>query len=157
MLLEGEQPHSFGIRPEKLPPMKPIRILCSSFVIAMSAATFAADPSGTWKWSTSSPDGEIPTTLKLQLKESKIAGAYSNRHGATAISNASLEDDVIKFDVTRDLGGKKYVVKYHGKIEGDTIKGTIEAPGHDGGQGVVLDWNAKRATKEKAGDAKPKK
>ena len=136
--------------------MKLIRIICSLFAVAVPAAAFAADPTGTWKWSTSSPNGEIPTTLKLELKNSKITGAYSNQFGDTAISNASLQDDVIRFDVVRDLGGKKYVVKYHGKIEGDTIKGTIEAPSHDGGEGVKLDWNAKRTPKEKAADAKPK-
>jgi hypothetical protein len=139
--------------------MKTIRIICSFFAVAAVAAAFAADPAdptGTWKWSTKSPDGEIPTALKLEWKNGKIAGAYSNQYGDTAISNASLQDDVIRFDVVRDLGGKKYVVKYYGKIEGDTIKGTIEAPGHDGGEGVKLDWNAKRTTKERAGDAKPK-
>ena len=114
------------------------------------------DPTGTWEWSTKSPNGEIPTTLKLAWQDSKITGTYSNQFGNTAISNASLQDNVISFDVVRDLGGKKYVVKYHGKIEGETISGTIEAPGHDGGEGVKLDWNAKRTTKEKAGDAKPK-
>ena len=118
--------------------------------------TPSPDPTGTWAWSTKSPNGEIPTTLKLELKDSKIAGAYSNQFGNTAISNASLQDDVIRFDVERDLGGKKYVVKYQGKIEGNTIKGTIEAPGHDGGEALKLDWNAKRTTKEKAADAKPK-
>jgi hypothetical protein len=136
--------------------MKPIRLIGLLFAVAVSAAAFAADPAGTWKWSTSSPDGEIPTTLKLEWKNGKIAGAYSNQFGNTAISNASLQDDVIRFDVVRDLGGKKYVVKYHGKIEGDTIRGTIEAPGHDGGQAVKLDWNAKRTTKEKPADPKPK-
>jgi hypothetical protein len=139
--------------------MKTIRLIGSLFAVAVSAAAFAADPAdptGTWKWSTSSPTGEIPTTLRLEWKNGKIAGAYSNQYGDTAISNASLQDDVIRFDVVRDLGGKKYVVKYHGKIEGDTIRGTIEAPGHDGGQAVKLDWNAKRTTKEKSVDAKPK-
>jgi hypothetical protein len=136
--------------------MKRIRIICSLFAVAATAAAFAADPAGTWNWSTKSPDGEIPTTLNLELTNGKIAGAYSNQYGDTAISNASLQDDVIRFDVVRDLGGKKYVVTYHGKIEGDTIKGTIEAPGHDGGEALKLDWNAKRTTKEKAGDAKPK-
>ena len=136
--------------------MKPIRVISSLFAVAVPAAAFAADPTGTWKWSTSSPNGDIPTTLKLEWKNGKIAGAYSNQFGDTAISNASLQDDVIRFDVVRDLGGKKYVVKYHGKIEGDTIRGTIEAPGHDGSEAVKLDWNAKRTTKEKAGDAKPK-
>ena len=129
------------------------------FAVAAVAAAFAADPvdpTGTWKWSTRSPGGEIPTTLKLELKDGKITGAYSNQYGETAISNASLQDDVIRFDVVRDLGGKKYVVKYHGKIDGDTIRGTIEAPGHDGGEAVKLDWIAKRATGGKGGDAKPK-
>jgi hypothetical protein len=135
--------------------MKAICIMCLFFAVGVTAA-LAADPTGTWKWSTSSPNGEIPTTLKLQSKDGKLEGAYSNQYGDTAISNASLQDDVITFDVVRDLGGKKYVVKYHGKITGDTIKGTIEAPGHDGGAAVKLDWNAKRATGEKAGDAKPK-
>src|SRR4051812_25914541 len=139
--------------------MKTSQIICSLFAVAAAAAVFAADPvnpTGTWKWSTKSPTGEIPTTLNVELKNGKISGAYSNQHGDTAISNASLRDDVIRFDVVRDLGGKKYVVKYQGKIEGDTIKGTIEAPGQDGGKGVTLDWNAKRTAKEKTDDAKPK-
>jgi len=137
-------------------PMKTIRFIGALFAFAMSAAAFAADPAGTWKWSTSSPDGDIPTTLRLESKNGQLAGAYSNRHGKTAISNASLQGDVIRFDVVRDLGGQKYVVKYHGKIEGDTIRGTIAAPGHDGGPAVKLDWNAKRTTKEEADAAKPK-
>ena len=126
------------------------------FLVVGVAAALAADPTGTWKWSTKSPNGDIPTTLKLEWKDGKIAGTYSNQFGDTAISNASLRDGVIMFDVVRDLGGQKYVVKYHGNIEGDTIKGTIEAPGHDGGAALKLDWNAKRTTTEKAGDAKPK-
>ncbi len=134
--------------------MKTICVICSLFAVAATFAADPADPTGTWKWSTSSPNDEIPTTLKLELKNGKIAGAYSNQFGDTAISNASLQDDMIRFDVVRDLGGKKYVVKYHGRVEGDTIRGTIEAPGHDGGEALKLDWNAKRTTKEKAGDAK---
>ena len=114
------------------------------------------DPTGTWKWSTESLAGEIPTTLKLEVQDGKIVGAYSNQFGNTAISNASLQDNVLSFDVVRDLGGQKYVVTYHGKMAGDTISGTIEAPGHDGGEAMKLAWNAKRTTKEKAGDAKPK-
>ncbi len=114
------------------------------------------DPTGTWEWSTKSPAGEIPTTLRLEVQDGKIAGVYSNQFGNTTISNASLQDDVIRFEVVRDLGGQKYVVKYQGKMAGDTISGTIEAPGHDGGEAVKLAWNAKRTAKEKAGDAKPK-
>jgi hypothetical protein len=128
----------------------------SIWAVVIATAALAADPTGTWKWTTHSPNGEIETTLRLESKEGKLAGAYSNQFGDTAISNASLQDDVIAFDVVRDFGGSKYVIKYHGKLDGDTIKGAIEAPGHDGGEALKLDWNAKRAPREKADDAKPK-
>ncbi len=131
--------------------------MISLFVaVGAASAVLAADPTGTWTWTTRSPNGGIATTLKLEAKAGKLAGAYSNQFGDTAISNASLQDDVIAFDVVRDLGGSKYVVKYYGKLDGDTIKGTIEAPGRDGGEALKLDWNAKRKPSEKAEEAKPK-
>ena len=127
--------------------MKTLRLPGSLFAFAFAAAAFAADPTGTWKWTTHSPNGDVETTLKLEAKDGKLTGAYSNQFGDTAISNASLQGDAIAFDVVRHLGGNEYVVKYHGKLEGDTIKGTLEAPGHDGGSAVKLDWNATRAAK----------
>jgi hypothetical protein len=137
--------------------MKAIRVVAWLFAVgALAAVAFAADPTGTWKWTTSSPNGEIKTTLKLEAKDGQLTGAYSNQFGDTAISNASLKDDAIAFEVVRDLGGNKYVVKYRGKLEGDTIKGTIEAPGRGGGEALKLDWNARRVLNEKPADAKPK-
>lgn len=133
-------------------PMKTLRSIVSLFALTVSVAVFAADPTGTWKWTTHSPNGDIETTLKLEARDGKLTGAYSNQFGAAAISNASLEGDAIAFDVVRNLGGSQYVVKYHGKLEDDKITGTIEAPGHDGGAAVKLDWSAKRASAEKASE-----
>jgi len=124
--------------------MKTTRIICFLVAIGAAAVALAADPSGTWKWTVQSPNGDIETTLKLELKDGKLAGAYSNQFGDTAISNASLKDDVIAFDVVRDFGGNTFVLKYRGKLEGDAIKGTIETPGFGGGEAQKLDWNAKR-------------
>lgn len=124
--------------------MKMLRLLCSFLGIAAAASVFAADPTGTWKWTTQSPNGEIATTLKLESKDGKLAGAYSNQFGDTMISNVSFQDDVLAFDVVREFGGGQFVVKYRGKLEGDTIKGTLEAPGPDGGEPMKLDWNARR-------------
>ena len=127
--------------------MKALNSICLFLALGTAAVAFAADPTGTWKWATRSPNGDIETALKLESTDGKLSGAYSNQFGDTAISNIALQDDVITFDVVRDFGGKKYVVKYRGKLEGDTIKGTIEAPGHDGGEALKLDWNAKRTGK----------
>lgn len=129
--------------------MKLFRITASLFALcALTVAALAADPSGTWKWTVQSPNGEIHTTLKLELKDGKLTGAYSNQFGDTTIKNASFKEDVIAFEVVRNLNGSDFVVKYHGKLEGDTIKGTLEAPNPGGGESMKLDWNAKRGAKE---------
>lgn len=128
--------------------MKLLRLVRLLFVFgALTAAAFAADPSGTWKWTVQSPNGEIHTTLKLESKDGKLTGAYSNQFGDTTIKNASFKDEVIAFEVVRNLNGSDFVVKYHGKLDGDTIKGTLEAPNPGGGESMKLDWNAKREPK----------
>lgn len=124
--------------------MKTLHLLCSFLALATAVSALAADPTGTWKWTTRSPNGEIETTLKLESKDGKLAGAYSNQYGDTAISNASLQDDALAFDVVREFGGGRFVIKYRGKLEGDTITGTLETPGPGGGEPMKLDWNAKR-------------
>ncbi len=124
--------------------MKMLRLLCSFLAVAAAVSAFAADPTGTWKWTTQSPNGEIETTLKLEAKDGKLAGAYSNQFGDATISHVSFQDDVLAFEVVRDLGGNKFAVKYRGKLEGDTIKGTLEAAGPDGGEAMKRDWSAKR-------------
>ena len=106
----------------------------------------AADPTGTWKWSVAGPDGSsFETTLKLEMKDGKLAGLYSNQFGDATIRDATLKDDAISFEVEREFDGNKFVLKYQGKLEGDTIKGTIEFPGMDGGEPRKVDWDAKRA------------
>ena len=125
--------------------MKTLRLICSFLALAVTATALAADPSGTWKWTTQSPNGGIDTTLKLESKEGKLSGAYSNQFGDTTITNASFQDDVLAFEIVREFNGAKFVAKYRGKLQGETIKGTLETPGRDGGAPMKLDWNAKRA------------
>jgi len=124
--------------------MKTLRLFLSFLAFAVAASALAADPTGTWKWSVSTPNGEIETTLKLESKDGKLTGAYSNQFGDATISNASFQEGVLAFEVERELGGGKFVIKYRGKLEGDTIKGTLEAPSPDSGSPMKLDWNAKR-------------
>jgi hypothetical protein len=131
--------------------MKSLRFIVASFAACLfAAAAFAGDPSGSWKWTMTTPNGDIESTATLALKDGQITGTYSNSYGDSAISNGTFKDDAIAFDVVRDFGGNKFVLKYRGKLDGDTIKGTIDIPGIDGGDPRKADWNAKRA------DATPK-
>lgn len=129
--------------------MKSLRLRFAAFAACFLAmAAFAGDPSGIWKWTVTTPNGEVDTTLTLALKDGKLAGTYGNSFGDTAISAATFKDDAIAFSVEREFGGNKFVLKYAGKLDGDAIKGSIDAPGFDGGEPRKLDWNAKRAPAE---------
>ncbi len=129
-------------------PMKSIRLLLAAFAACLlTASALASDPSGTWKWTVSTPNGDIDTTLKLVRKEGVLTGTYSNSYGDSAISHAACKGDTIAFEVVRDIGGSSFVLHYRGKLDGDAIKGTIEIPGQDGGDSRSIDWNAKRVAK----------
>lgn len=83
------------------------------------------------------------------MKDGNLTGKLSSpgRDGAsndTAIKDGSVKGDTVAFTVEREFGGNKYVMKYTGKIAGDTITGETEGPGRDG-QTSKREWVAKRA------------
>lgn len=125
--------------------MKSLRVLFFAPVAALvlTASAYAADPSGTWKWSMPGRNGETSeATLKLELKDGKLTGTLSGRRGDAPISDASFTDDHVKFSVVRERNDQKWVTKYDGKLEGDAIKGTVEMPGRDGGEARKSEWVA---------------
>jgi hypothetical protein len=126
--------------------MKTFRHLLAAFaaVSVLSVAAFAADLSGNWKWTTQGRNGPMEVTAKLQLKDGALTGTVSGRMGDAPIGDAVFKDGHLAFTVTREFNGNKIVVKYDGKLEGDTITGTIERPGRDGDAPLTLEWKATR-------------
>lgn len=121
----------------------------------VTAAVWAADASGTWKWTTQGRGGgggggtPRESTLTLAMKDGKLTGKLSTpgRDGATnatEITNGAVKVDVVSFTVEREFNGNKFVSKYSGKLAGDTITGEIEAPGRDGATSK-REWVAKRS------------
>jgi hypothetical protein len=117
-----------------------------------TAAAFAADPSGTWKWSQPGRNGAagFEVTLKLAVKDGALSGTLlgadtpNGKIPDVAIGDASVKDDTVAFSVTREMNGNKRTSKYEGKLEGDTIKGSVERPNRDGAV-QKSDWTATRA------------
>ena len=126
--------------------MKSPRNLLVAFLAAtvLSVTAFAADLTGNWKWTTQGRNGPMEVTAKLQLKDGALTGTVSGRMGDAPIGDASCKDGHVAFTVTREFNGNKIVVKYDGKLEGDTINGTIERPGRDGDAPLTLEWKASR-------------
>ena len=124
-------------------PIKFAAAFLAASVLTLSA--FAADISGKWKWTTQGRNGPMETTSTLALKDGVLTGTVSGRMGDAPIGDASLKDGKVAFTVTREFDGNKFVIKYQGKFEGDTIVGTIERPGRDGDAPVTSEWKATRA------------
>jgi hypothetical protein len=126
--------------------MKSLRSLITA-VLAVSVftvAALAADLSGNWKWTAQGRNGPMEATAKFLLKDGALTGTVSGRMGDTAIGDASFKDGTVAFTVTREFNGNTFVIKYAGKFEGDTITGTIERPGRDGGDPTKTEWKATR-------------
>ena len=122
----------------------------------MAVSAFAADASGTWKWTSQmgrggggAPATPRESTLTLVAKDGKLTGKVSTpgRGGdptVTDITNGTIKGDDISFTVEREFNGNKFVMKYTGKVSGDTITGKVQSPGRDG-QSMERDWEARRA------------
>lgn len=118
-------------------------LLAASAAFFLTVAAFAADPTGTWTWSTPGREGRtMESSLQLTLKDGQLTGALTGgRGGPIAISDASFKDDQVAFKVTREMGGRSMTTKYTGKIEGATIKGSVEMTNREG-EAVKRDWSA---------------
>jgi hypothetical protein len=124
--------------------------LCTAVFLGLMPVLQAADPVGTWTWSTPGRNGGEPrkSTLKLKVEGTKLLGTITSpgRQGGdpvvTEISEGTVKEDEITFAVTREFNGNKFTMKYSGKIAGDTIKGKIET--ERDGNVRSRDWEAKR-------------
>jgi hypothetical protein len=115
---------------------------------ASARAEDKANPTGTWKASLVTPDGQtIEFTLKLKAEGDKLTGSITRQAQETQIENGKFKDDQVSFTAVRERDGQKFTAKYMGKVKGDTIKGNIDV--EIGGETRKLDWEAKREKDKK--------
>lgn len=122
-------------------PRSLLAALGAAFLLTSSA--FAADIAGAWKWTIEGRNGPMESTAKLALKDGALSGTVSGRMGDTVIGDASFKDDQVAFTVTREFNGNSFTIRYAGKVEGDTITGTVERPNREGGT-TKTEWKATR-------------
>jgi hypothetical protein len=127
--------------------------VCLTFMLGVMATAQdkKADAAGVWKWEQPGRDGGEPRkfSLKIKVEGEKVTGTLTapGRQGATTdveIKEAKVKGDELSFQTTQERGGNSFTSKYVGKITGDTLKGTIERPGRDGGEARKTPWEAKR-------------
>ena len=127
--------------------LKSITQLAACLVLALgftaSAEEKKTDLTGTWKSSYTNQDGQVrESTIKLKAEGDKLTGTVSGRNNDATIEQGTIKGDEVSFQVTREFNGNKVVIKYSGKVSGDTIKGKSES--QRDGQPVTRDWVAKK-------------
>lgn len=100
------------------------------------------DVTGNWTWTFMTPNGDIKVTAKLKREGDKVTGTVAARDRESKIEKGTYKDGTLAFETVREIEGGKFVIKYSGKVKGDTIDG--KATGERDGQTFDLDWNAKR-------------
>lgn len=112
-----------------------------------ATAQAAADPNGTWKWKFTGQGGqEIELSLTLKAEGDKLTGTVALPNGQSIdIKDGTFKNDEVNFQTVFERDGVSRTAKYKGKVEGDTIKGTIEHKRN--GQVNTRDWNATRKKK----------
>jgi len=123
---------------------KPFGAACLALLLTSSAAV-AADPDGTWVWTFSRQGQEIELSLDLKHEGEKLTGKLTLPFGGGVeldVTDGTFKNDEVSFKTVFERNGNTRETKYHGKIEGDTIKGTTERERN--GEVVSRDWEAKR-------------
>lgn len=101
-----------------------------------------AGVAGTWRWSISTPVGQRTYTLQLRQRFQKVSGVIIVDGREAPISDAKLTGDQLSFTVTREIRGQKTTIRYSGRVNDDTIKGSVEVQG--GAMEGKREWTAKR-------------
>lgn len=127
--------------------MKSIRtsLLALFALIAFGTVASAADatPAGHWQWTGRGPKGPATVNAEFVFKDAALSGTISNSGTDVSFTNGTCKDGVVAFTVVREVQGLKIDISYSGKLDGDTITGTVVANLPDGST-QSAEWKATR-------------
>ena len=133
-------------------------VLSVMYFAEPAAAQEAGDLTGSWELTIEAPQrgggggggrgggrrggrrGGGPQTLVIHVDDSMLSGAIESEQGTNELKNIKLEGNTITFTVVRETQRGSTEATYTGVIDGDTMKGTMEA----GGGRFTINWTAER-------------
>jgi len=120
-----------------------VTAFCVLAIAGMGRAEDKPNPTGTWKYTAEVNGQTIEVTIKLKLEGDKLMGSVTAFDTESKIEDSKYKDGEVSFNVNREVNGNKFTIKYKGKIQGDTFKGTREL--ERDGQTNTRDFEAKRS------------
>jgi hypothetical protein len=108
-----------------------LTLVIAALVLATVPLAHAADApkaAGTWDVVAQTPNGEMPSVLKLKAVEGGLKAEFELDGAARTVTDEKLVGDVLTLEVQYD--GAIYNVEL--KIAGDTMEGTWQGSGVSG-------------------------
>jgi hypothetical protein len=116
-----------------------VLVAASAGLLAQAASQAPkVDVTGSWESTIESPQGNATSAATYKQEGEKLTGTHVGQMGELPLTGTVKGND-ITFTITIDAEGQKFILTYTGKVDGDTIKGTVDF----GGMGSVA-WSAKR-------------
>jgi hypothetical protein len=88
-----------------------------------------ADTAGEWSWSVSTSTGKRDYTLRIIMKFQEIKGEFYVNGRELPIERAKLVGEELSFALPGDVDEEKAGTRFSGRIDGDTISGSVEVQG----------------------------
>lgn len=90
------------------------------------AAMLAA---GVWTLNVQTPSDEVTSTMTLKQDGESLSGEVSTPFGTAQITDGRIRGNEVTLNYTLNVQGQQLPVSVRGRIEGNTIRGTMEAMG----------------------------
>lgn len=87
--------------------------------------TPAVDVSGTWDMAVETQQGTMSLTATFKQEGEKLTGTQASPMGETVLEG-SVKGTDIAFAIVFNMQGQDITITYAGKIDGETMSGTIE-------------------------------
>jgi hypothetical protein len=116
-------------------------------ILTLPLLATASDATGSWKWTIQTPDGNsLDMSAKLKQDGEKLTGKFLDGFDQQTfdIKDGQVKDGKVSFTITRPVNDATITVNYSGKLDADTIKGTLIFKFGDQDP-MTNDWLAKRA------------
>lgn len=101
----------------------------SWLLILCATVAAAADVTGDWRLSFPRNGQTYSSTLTLKMEGDKLSGTLSSPLGTAPISEGKVSGNDISFMVVRKAQYDEIAVSYTGKIDGETMKLTMQYSG----------------------------
>jgi hypothetical protein len=108
--------------------MKRLLLLFSAAVLA-----FAADLTGTWNFNVETDMGSGSPIMTFKQDGNNLTGTYKGQLGEATL-HGTVDGNKVEFSFEVSPTGDKFLVRYTGNVDGNTMKGTVDLAGQATGK-----------------------